>query len=340
MTTSLRNAVAYALTIPPHSTSVRSAVAYALTRDPGVAPAPSYVSSDLRKAQDRLLYDLIEDSNPGFQAAFPLNKIQFGAPAVKTIDPADPYKRDTTCIVSPKQGSGLVGSKTISYRRIDVGSLFRNMVVQIQTYYASTTLPKTIWQAEVNSRFGIVTLPADWNNISSGIAANTVYTGTTLSGLCYKGTLTLQWVPGKRPASDLIPDAKVALVGRTYPAGNDFTTPGRKPVGEWQVYGVDFSPQGAANLEPNSAVTAFAAGFTSAGMTSLLNFLNANTGRTNWSNKDSTIDGGICGLTWYKYTIPSASVPEANSARFNRVMVIQGVAGSWFSGKILLHYNV
>lgn len=298
-------------------------------------------ASDLRKAQDKLLYDLIEESNPGFQAKFPLDKIQFGTPAVKAVDSGDTYKRDTTVLVSARAGSGLIGSRTISYRRIDMTALFRNMVCQIQTWAPAATvaLAKDVWVSEVNKRFGIVTIASDWNNIAGALPVTNVYSNTTVSGLCYKGTVALQWVRGKRPMSDLIPDAKQVLVGRLYPAGNDFTTPGRKPVGEFETYGIDFSPQSGV-LEPNGATTAFPIGFTSVAMTALLNFLNANTGRTNWSNSDSTIEGGICGLIWYKYALPAASLPEANSGRFNRVMVIQGVAGSWFSGKILLHYNV
>lgn len=295
-------------------------------------------ASDLRKAQQQLLYDLIEESNPGFKAQFPLDKIDFSAPVAKTPAVGDPYKRDTTVTVTAKAGSGFVGTRTISYRRIDCTVLFRNVLAQINIFggVGATALPKSVWVAEINRRYGLATIEADWQSVTN-LPSTTTYT-LSVVGLCYKGTITVQWLPGKRPITDLIPDAKQVLVGRTYPAGNDFSNPSRKPIGEFELYGLDASDL-KATLEALAASTVMAAGSTVGAVTLLVSWLNANSGKDYFSNADSAVKGGLCGLTWYKYTIPSVSVPEANSTRFTRVIVIQGVAGSWFSGKILLHYN-
>lgn len=343
MPTSLRNAVAYALTIPPHSTSVRSAVAYALTRDPGVPAAPNPIPSDLRKSQRQLLYDLIEESNPGFQTQFPLDKLDFGTPSAITVDPTDPYKRDTQVAVSAKANSGFMGNKTVRYRRIDIGVLFRNMTMQVNLYDTKTSLLKADWIPALNFKYGLSLVPDDIPASNIGNLPGTGSYGMSIvaTSLCYKATVAvqLQWIPGKRPMLDMIPDAKQVLVGRSFPVSNDFSDPTRKPIGEWETYGIDASEL-KTTLEALAASTVVAADSAVPAVTTLINWLKYNSGKDYFTNKDSTVKGGLGGLTWYKYTLPNASVPEANSARFNRVIVIQGVAGSWFSGKILLHYNV
>lgn len=345
MTSSIRSVGGYALVNPPHQTSVRNAFGYALVRRASDPLPIREVPSDLRKAQRQLLYDLIEETNPGFQALFPLAQLDFGTPSASAVVLGDPYKRDTQVVVSAKAGSGFMGSKTIRYRRIDLSFVFRNMTAQLTDWYsaAATALPKAAWIAALNAKYGLLLLESDIpvSNIGA-LPWNTVY-GMTIDAtcLCYKATagVNLQWLKGKRPMLDMIPDAKQVLVGRAFPAGNDFTDPNRKPVGEWETFGLDASEL-KTTLEALAASQVIAVGSTIPAVNAVLNFLAGNSGRDYFSNKASTVKGGLGGLTWYKYTIPNAGVPEANSQRFNRVIVIQGIAGSWFSGKILLHYNV
>jgi len=344
MTSSIRSVGGYALVNLAHQTSVRNTFGYALVRRASDPLPIREVPSDLRKAQRQLLYDLIEETNPGFQALFPLAQLDFGKPSNITVSVGDPYKRDTSVVVSAKAGSGFMGSKTITYRRIDLGLLFRNMTLQLTDYYNSTALPKTLWVAALNYKYGLLLLESDIPASNIGALPQTTVYGMAIdatTSLCYKSTVAiqLQWLKGKRPMTDLIPDAKQVLVGRTFPAGNDFTDPNRKPVGEWETFGLDASDI-KTTIEAMGASQAIPADSTLPLVNAVVNWLAANSGRDYFSNKAATVKGGLCGLTWYKYTIPNAGVPEANSQRFNRVLVIQGVAGSWFSGKILLHYNV
>lgn len=300
-------------------------------------------ASDIRKTQRQLLYDLIEETNPGFQAQFPLAQLDFGAPSAIAVKPDDSYKRNTQVVIRAKAGSGFMGSKLITYRRIDLGFLFRNTLIQLNDYYPSPSLPKSVWVTSVNAKYGLALLESDipTNNINTLPPNSTYGLSIDTSSLCFKASVAMQiqWINGKRPMLSIIPDAKQVLVGRSFPAGNDFTTPGRKPVGEWETFGLDASDI-KTTLEALAASQVIPADSTIPAVNTVLNWLSINSGRDYFSNKASTAKGGLCGLTWYKYTIPNAGVPEANSQRFNRVLVIQGVAGSWFSGKILLHYNV
>jgi hypothetical protein len=317
--------------------TVRSINAYALVNPAPLVPGPP-APTDYKADQIDILYDLIEKSNPGFKTEFPKGTILFAVPATVALIPTDPYHTDTSIRITGAPGSGKLGNQTVRYRRIDLSVIFKHMTLRMNDYSATTTLAVATWKASFIQKFGITIPAADISNstaLTSGTLTNVTVAATSL---CYKGTVQLTWTVGARPFPSIITDANRALVGRLYPGGNDFSG-GRKPQGEFQVYCQDASAIGAT-IEAYAAVFNVGAGDNTAATKSLIDWLNSTTGRTNWSTAVSTTDGGIGGITWYRYTIPSASVPEANSAKYNRCLVIQGVAGSWFGGKIIIHYNV
>lgn len=298
-------------------------------------------ATDYRKPQDQLIYDLIEESNPGFKAAYPLGSLQFTNMTAITVDSADPYKRDTQVVCSGKTGSGVTGRVTVKYRRINLSTMFKNMSVVLTDWLPSniTILPRATWTASLAAKYGLSVVDADWNATYGGMTVNAVQPTLSVNSLCYTGGITgIVWKRGKQPMSNMIPDNKQVLVGRLYPGGNDFSNQSRKPVGEWQLYGLDAS-EIKSTIEGFAASTAVAVNDASAPVVALLNWLKANSGKTNWSTADSSVDGGIGGLTWYRYSLPSVSVPEGNTSRFNRALVIQSTSSSWFSGKLILHYN-
>lgn len=327
----------YALVRPLSVLTTRSVQGYALVNPAPLVPGPP-APTDYHADQIDILYDLIEKSNPGFKTAYPKGSILFAVPAIVALVPTDPYKTDTSIKISPAPGSGFVGSQTVRYRRIDLSVIFKHMTLKMNDYSATTTLAVATWKASFIQKFGLKIPAADISN-STGLTSGTLTNiNIAATSLCYKGTVQLTWTVGPRPFSAIITDANRALVGRLYPGGNDFSG-ARKPQGEFQVYCQDASVIGAT-IESYAAVSNVVVGENAAIVQTLLNWLNASTGRTNWSTAASTTNGGIGGISWYKYTIPSASVPEANSAKYNRCLVIQGVAGSWFGGKIIIHYNV
>lgn len=292
------------------------------------------VKTDYKATSIDLLYQLIEYSNPGFTAEFPKGTVQFNTPTVAAIVAGDAYKTDTIVNVSSAPGAGKVGNKDIRYRRIDMGVLFKSMVVRITDYYSTNALPQQQWRDSFRAKFGI-SVPDEDFTTGGGIAIGNTTINIKASSLCYKGSFVLNWTKSGRPVSDVITDANRGLAGRLYPGGNDFTTPGRKQQGEFTVYCIDASEVFlqyptlvASGTWPSSGIGA-----------TLADWLNAHTSRKNWNVGQHTVEGGLTGLSFFKYTIPNSNVPEANSAKYNRVLVLQSVATSWFEGKIIIHWN-
>ena len=299
--------------------------------DPGT-PATNYKSDQID-----ILYDLIERSNPGFTAQYPKGTVQFTTVTSVALIPGDPYKTDTSILVSAVPGGSALGRQTVRYRRIDFATIFRNMKLTLNDYSATTTLAVATWKASFAQKFGINIPAADISN--TGALSNNTLTNITVvaTSSCYKGTVQLTWTNGPRPFPSLITDSNRALTGRLYPGGNDFTTPGRKPQGEFMAFCQDASLL-STQLE---AMTNGTQPDASPLMAAVADWLNSSTSRTDWSPKNSNGNvGGIGALNWFRYTLPNAAVPEANSAKFNRCLVIQSTALSWFAGKIIIHYKV
>lgn len=296
------------------------------------------VPTDYRKPQAELIYDLIEKSNPGFKEIFPIGSVTFGAPTNITVDSADPFKNDTSVVVTPTSASGAIGKATVKYRRVDLSKAFKGMTMQLIKYYTASVVPSTVWLPWFAEQYGFSLVASDLTGTPNIVTGSSTTQTIRTTSLCYKGSFTVGWTLGKRPLSDLITDANRALVGRLYPGGNDFTTPGRKPQGEFLVYCQDASAL-------TSLLEAFTSGSTPASdnplVVALVNWLLANTQRTDWNTGSATVGtGGLVGSNWYKYSLPNAAIPEANSTKFNRCLVIQGWAQSWFAGKLIIHYKV
>ena len=299
--------------------------------DPGT-PATNY-----KVDQIDVLYDLIERSNPGFTAQYPKGSVQFTTVTAVSVIPGDPYKNDTSVLVSAAPGSSALGRQTVRYRRLDLPTIFRNMKLTLNDYSAGTTLPVATWKASLVQKFGVNIPAADISNTAALTTGSLTNVSVIAGSLCYKGTVQVTWTKGPRPFPSLITDANRALVGRLYPDGNDFTTPGRKPQGEFMAYCQDASIIGSiieplVNGQQPDASPIKAA---------VVNWLLENTERTDWNGGSSNSGtGGLSSTFWYKYTLPNAAIPEANSAKYNRCLVIQGTALSWFAGKIIIHYKV
>lgn len=294
------------------------------------------VPTDTRQAQTTMLYDLIEKSNPGFKVSYPVGSVVFGVPSAITIKPEDPYKNDTTVRVTPAPGTTGFGGINVNYRRVDLSVRFKGMSLKITNWQSSNNMTSAVWVPFVAEKYGISVTTDDIT--AAGVNNNTnVQMAVKATSLCYKGTVTVNWSKTLQPLNLIITDANKALTGRLYPGGNDFTTPGRKPQGEFQLYAQDASAI-AATLEAH-AVGGVAVGSGVASVLAIIDWLNGNSGQTYWSTASHTTVGGLGGLSWYRYTIPHAAIPEANSAKYNRCLVIQSITGSWFTGKLILHYN-
>lgn len=295
------------------------------------------IPTDYRKSQSDLIYDLIEKSNPGFKDIYPKGSVTFGAPVNVTVDSADPYKRDTSITVTPTAASGGLGSATVKYRRINLTTLLKNMVMMLDNYHTGTTANFSVWLPWWVSRFGFNLTTSDFTTAPALVSGGSTSATVVSTSLCYKGSFTARWNLGKRPITDLLTDSNRALIARLYPGGNNFSA-GRKPTGEFMTYTQDASSI-KATLEgvPSAWLPGNGA---NSGIDTICAWLSANTEFTDWKVGDATIARGITNVEWYRYALPSANLPEANSAKFNRAVVIQARADSWWVGKIIIHYNV
>lgn len=296
------------------------------------------IPTDYRKPQSELIYDLIEKSNPGFKTIYPPGSVTFGTPVAITVDGADPYKRDTSITVTPNPGSGGLGRATVQYRRIAFSTVFKNMTMQLTNYYNATSVPFAVWLPWWAAKYGFGLTTADFSSAPAVNNNSSASVGVPASSLCYKGSITVGWKAGLPQLSELFTDANRALVARLYPGGNDFTLPGRKPTGEFLVYTQDASSIKA--ILETVPVAWFPSNAPSTGIDQICAWLNANSEFTDWKVGDATLPHGITNIQWYRYALPSANLPEANSAKYNRAVVIQSAANSWWVGKIIIHYNV
>jgi hypothetical protein len=294
------------------------------------------VPTDYRKPQSEMIYDLIEKSNPGFKDVFPLGSVTFGTPTAIAVDGADPFKNDTSIVVKPTAASGGIGQVTVKYRRIDLTALFRNITLKLDNYYTTTSAFPAQWVPWVAARYGIsltVDDVASSQNIASGSAATR---GPIAACLCYKGTFSILWTLGKRPITDVITDANRGLIGRLYPGGNDFSV-GRKPTGEFMTLSQDAT---AIKTTLSAIPTTYnPTGGANAGIQTICDWLNANSGQTGWNIGNANTPGGTQNIQWFRYTLPNAAVPEVDSTKYTSVVVIQSNPDSWFTGRCLLQYT-
>jgi hypothetical protein len=336
MTLTVRAVQGYALARPVSGATIRAIQAYALVDPNPLVPGPP-APTDYKADQIDILYDLIEKSNPGFKAQYPKGTVSFGTPANATVIKTDPYKTDTSILVYPAPGSTTLGQQTIRYRRIDLNVILRNMTLTLNDYFATTQLPVATWKASFVKKYGL-NIPA--SDMSYGVALNsgvTVSVPIIAGSLCYKGTLSLTWTQGPRTMADLITDANRALVGRSYPAGNNFAG-GVKQLGEFLTYAQDFSAV-AASLNTVPATWTAPAGQNTAAFLEVIAELNRLCPDVAWSNAVHTVQGGTTSLLWYRYALPNAAVPEANSDKFTSLVMIPAQPDSWWRGNLYLHYG-
>lgn len=292
--------------------------------------------TDYRQAQTVILYGLIDATNPGFSTLFPPGTIRFGTAAGMTVDTSDQYKRDSKVIVAPMTDANGVGMVLVKYRRIDLVKMFKNMTVSIDDWYSTTTMPFATWLAAFNKKYGLSLLASDIVGSPNITTGSPITITISPNSLCYQavGGLSFKWVRGKRPLSSLITNQR--LPGRYWTADpSDWT----KPKGEFQLYGLDCSPA-TTWLESFTSPQGIPNSINSGIVDGIIAFLNANTGYTDWSHAPGGTTRSIADCTWTRLSLPNALVPEANSVKYNRCVIMQGGAGNWFTGKLILHYKI
>lgn len=285
------------------------------------------------------LLALINQSNPGLTV--PLTQADLRSLVPTSITPGTGAIQDTSLrLMAVVKDANYYGTQTVKYRRIDFGSFYRNILpLQISPYSAQAVLtPQQVADA-INQKYGTALVASDLNILSLTPSTSAQSIPITSTSLCYKGTLTVIYTAGKQDIKSVIADG-TKLTGKLYPGGNVFGG-GRKPQGEYFAYGLDCSSIDTtlAALPSSVVVTPTMWNTAGNGYSGILQFLQQNLPSFNFSGTDSATSGGLGNLTLTKYTLPSTSVPGANSGKYANVVLITAAAGSWFQGNIMMHFN-
>ena len=86
------------------------------------------------KPSPDLVFDLINKANPGLPLPLSAAVVRLDLP--KPIVGAGPADLNTTVNASAKRGQGYTGTKTISYRRINLGNFFKDTLAIVNKYKA------------------------------------------------------------------------------------------------------------------------------------------------------------------------------------------------------------
>jgi hypothetical protein len=284
------------------------------------------------------LLGLINTSNPGLKVPLTTAMLRSLVPTVVT--PGSGQIQDTSLVLLSLPGNvgQYIGKQTVYYRRINLANLFRSMTLTLDNYIGSTSMTPAQFCQCFNAKYGTELTTSDFT--ASNFTSGNSYTVTMLStSLCYEGSFTFKWTQGAPYMSQVI--TTPVLTGKLYPGGNTFGG-GRKPQADVLSYGLDCSKIRTQLLALSSSSTPTPSNWLLAGsaLAGILAFLQQSLPSLNLSGQDSTTtSGGLGNLLVSRYTLPSASVPGANSNKFAYVVTITAVSGSWFQGAFYLHFN-
>lgn len=317
----------------------------------------------ITKTAKAMLIDLINEGNP--QLPFPINETDFEFSTPEVITPALANGHNTRIRVMSKPSSVYIGNVLVTYRRLAVSNLFRNMIPEIEQWFTNskvlngaqiTTLYELLPQ--FSDKYGIVLEQSQFNNVGlstyNGVRGDTFAMTAVANSWAYVGSTAMKWTNGEQTLQSLLPVD--TIVGRLYPGGNNFAEGApRKRFITPDTFDIDFTSEKV--LLENGWLSSYPFGNASGGgpgalLVNMLNGLNAkltakgselqfvappNGKFTNYKTVDRSLEG--LGLT--RYRLPHAAVPEANAEFYNSVCVLSLPDDcEWGVGRIFMHYNI
>lgn len=285
------------------------------------------MSSIYNGAPSQLVLDLIKAANPALPFALTTTNCKLAVPAAITVATGTIW--DTSVRVYPLDRTVYANGITVQYRRIDLSVLFKNMVLSIEKYVTTTTLTAAQVVTELNSKYGLQLEAGDLS--ATTYAFGTVTVTILATSKAYKGSFSLTVAKGKQPLAEVLADG--ALTDTLLWPNQTAVTAG-KIQGEFLLYGIDLS----GDKDQLAALTSGAALAAGSALGPVLSRINRLYG-TSLALTDATVAGGVLGLVATRFTIPHTSIPFANSDKFNTVIAISALSTSWFTSRILLHYN-
>jgi hypothetical protein len=165
----------------------------------------------------------------------------------------DAQKRDTQVRLVPKNSSLYRGGITVTYRRIDLSKLFREVKPSVERFLAARWMGMAEMLPLLNAVTGMnftLTDIVDTNTVTHGnYAPSHDFTITAKTeSLMYTGTATMNWRQGKEELGlDIMMTS--TLGGELWPSsfGNDFTAwDDRRAYGTWLFWDRHFTEEALA----------------------------------------------------------------------------------------------
>lgn len=323
------------------------------------------------KTPKQLVVDLINAGNPQLPFLVTEADFNFSIPEVIT-DPGNGH--NTRIRIMAKPNTNYTGNLLVTYRRLDIGRIFKNMTLSVQKWMANTGANGTVLLTLkdifplFSDKYGFNFIPEDWTDRNltgyNGVRGDLFTIAPVANNLAFVGTVNGRWDIGERTLESLL--AVDQIPGRRFPGGNDFTVPAARKY--WMLpdtHDIDFTEQ-AAVLENGNLTNQYIGYGWSSYYTAQTAFrdqvLSRVTPRQNergitsfktrmavsqeYNKTDpiagyTLVEGGLNGMILTKVILPNASYPEANSEFFNRALVMAFPADCpWGTGRVFFHYNV
>lgn len=316
----------------------------------------------ITKTAKAMLIDLINEGNP--QLPFKINETDFEFSTPEIITPALANGHNTRMRVMSKPSSVYIGNVLVTYRRLAVSNLFRNMIPEIEQWFTNSkvlngTQITTLYDLlpQFSDKYGIVLEQSQFNNVGlstyNGVRGDTFALTAVANSWAYVGSTAMKWTNGEQTLQSLLPVD--TIVGRKYPGGNNFAEGAvRKRFVTSASFDIDFTSEkvnlengwlssywfGNVNSGPAALLTAIGNALNSkiAAKGSTLQFVFPQSGN---QQNYRTVDRSLEGLYVTRYRLPHAQVPEANAEFYNSVCVVTLPDDcEWGVGKIYMHYNI
>lgn len=325
----------------------------------------------------QLVADLVNLANPQLPVALTPTNVKWGIP--QAVTPSGGAIQDTQIKVTALASGQYIGNQTLTYRRINFGTLFRSIPIRIDKYSPASTgaSPYKISDllGAINAKYGLSltaadivdgSLPAGTTNAvpAIGLPAGTRNSSITVNAAAtsygFEGSFTLYWVQAPQDISTMITTTSLESA-RVWP--------GSRNVVDSSVYVVDldaynydwtnlFQTLGilnASGVYANNFLGAYSngaqpsSGAYGGAWQAVINQLNTNATtpppyRFDYPTDPGNVVGSLFGATatLVDLTVAAnqATYPEANWKYFNKCYVIDvPAAKAWAAGRLFLHFN-
>lgn len=311
------------------------------------------------KVAKQLVFDLLNAANPQLPILLTDAVVRVGLP--KPIANALPAARNTTVLVQANRNMGYVGTKNLTYRRINLTSLFKNVKPVVYKFMASGQ-PNYFgdYLLEFNTKYGLKLTADDFINIdfpfalvdpADGLKTATVNVTVNSNSLGYLGSFPFTWKNAKNTLDAIIRHPEIN--GRTFPGGNVFDG-NHKYVLNISTFSCEITDilkikvsnmYGEATLAqylPDGITLGTTTGDSVPGHLEFLRQVNMVSGTPfllNPADNGTTLNN-LQGSSVTNITLPSALYPEANSAAYAKAIIIKPPAeNTWAVGYLIFHHN-